>query len=396
MTCRSTHIIEMEHIGSSPELKVRVQADFAGLGNTYRYFINKSDRWDKIYSLNLAPKDFEINTGDPEQFNDFLFWAFSESNEENRSIILWGHGSGWRPSGKGRAPIKTIRTMFYPVELFRQLGMDLESGKDFGVDFNDGYSSLDILQIDNQLNSFRSNGPKFDFIGFDACLMSSIEVSYQLLSHSDYLLVSASEEPSDGWPYDRVLEILSSKDPSLKEKMEKIVNAYVESYSLNRGNQVADKPITFSAIDITKMPLLANNISSFAKLATKLLEENSDKYYSIFGKAKSKAKNFRLNSYIDISSFMWKIQEKLNPIQQSDDEKLNVEINNILNVIEKSVYKKSIDDYPNHELDPHGGLTIYFPPEAYNRDHPLRKVYEMLKFYKDVPDWWNFVLKFYE
>lgn len=389
-------ILEMERIGSSSSLQVWVQADFLGTGNTVQYLVQKSAQpnANEIQSPNLAPDGFEVNTGDPNEFSKFLIWALGGNIGEQSSLILWGHGTGWRPTS-GKSP-NVMPSLFNHQTILEELGIHLEEGKAFGADYTDAHAALDVLQLDRRFNIFRGGGPKFDFIGFDACLMASIEVSYQLLPHCDFLVVSASEEPPEGWPYQRVIEILSSKQQPISQCLKEIAKAYVRSYLPEKGGQIANKPVTLSIINLRTIPDLVKSVSSFAKLAIDLLTTNNQRYYNIFSKAKNRAQVFTLNSYIDLASFMWKIEERLLPEQEPDDRRLAREINRVLIAIQNSVYKQSIDDHPVHELDRHGGLTIYFPPRAYKKNNILRIAYEKLELYKIMPEWWDFILKFHE
>ena len=44
-------------------------------------------------------------------------------------------------------------------------------------------------------------GKEIDLIGFDACLMGMVEVAYQLLGETDYVVASEETEPVGGWAY---------------------------------------------------------------------------------------------------------------------------------------------------------------------------------------------------
>ena len=46
------------------------------------------------------------------------------------------------------------------------------------------------------------NGKKLDVIGFDACLMSMLEVGYAMRDVGNTLVGSEELEPGPGWKYD--------------------------------------------------------------------------------------------------------------------------------------------------------------------------------------------------
>ena len=44
-------------------------------------------------------------------------------------------------------------------------------------------------------------GVKFDFVGFDACLMATYEMAAHMASYADYMVASEELEPGIGWNY---------------------------------------------------------------------------------------------------------------------------------------------------------------------------------------------------
>ncbi|GAH51956.1 unnamed protein product, partial [marine sediment metagenome] len=99
-------------------------------------------------SPNLAPDGYEINTGDPNELNNFLMWSLGNNIATQSSLILWGHGTGWRPPGKDTT---IIPSLFNHQSLLEEFGIKTAEGKGYGVDFTDGYAALDVLQIDRIL-----------------------------------------------------------------------------------------------------------------------------------------------------------------------------------------------------------------------------------------------------
>jgi hypothetical protein len=395
------NIVQMEAIGSTPDLQIFVEAVLRGKGNAARYIIQKREGsvQGHINSANLAPKDFDVNTGDPNELYKFMTWALGNNPSQEEYLILWGHGSGWEPSGKGN----DTTSYFNNIELMNSLGIHerIYKKKEASIwaildDFAHGNAALDMIQLENILSKFRGSRPKFKFLGFDACLMSSIEIAYQIMQHSEFLIASESPEPSDGWPYHRVMKILSSSNEIKEENLRAIIDAYVESYIPGKGDAIADESVTISLIKLAKMPELIKCISSFSKIAVELLDRNYNKYYIAFTKAKSDAPCFERNSYIDLVRYMLNIKSMLHPSDDSDAKNFIDTIDKILSVINNTVYKKSIDSDPDHKISDHGGISIYFPPRHYDKNEPLRVAYEQLKIFKAMPEWWKFIFKLYD
>ena len=58
-----------------------------------------------------------------------------------------------------------------------------------------------VLFLPDIALAFQNSGVKFDFVGFDACLMGTIETAYMLEPYADYLVGSEETEPAYGWDY---------------------------------------------------------------------------------------------------------------------------------------------------------------------------------------------------
>jgi Clostripain family. len=71
--------------------------------------------------------------------------------------------------------------------------------------------SIDLLELDNALdNCVASSKRKFDFIGFDACMMGNVEVANVLAPYSYYMYGSEEMEPGSGWDYKAIGSYLAS------------------------------------------------------------------------------------------------------------------------------------------------------------------------------------------
>ena len=84
----------------------------------------------------------------------------------------------------------------------------------FGGDASDGYPlDDDYLDMDEIESVFtRSEVGKFDLIGFDACLMASVEVAKVVEPHADYMIASEDLEPGHGWLWSKVIQYYAQQD----------------------------------------------------------------------------------------------------------------------------------------------------------------------------------------
>lgn len=95
---------------------------------------------------------------------------------DSYGLIFGSHASGWLPANK------TINS------------------KAFG---DDGGYNINIPELSEAIRSGFSKS--LDFILFDACMMGTAEVCYELKDVTHYCIASVMETPADGFPYDMLL-----------------------------------------------------------------------------------------------------------------------------------------------------------------------------------------------
>lgn len=122
----------------------------------------------------------------------------------NYGLVLWSHGYDWIPYTK----TKTI------------------SSRWFGQDTEDASGYIDNRMNIAELSTALITAPHLDFILFDACLMSSVEVAYQFKNQTDYLIASPTEVLSYGYPYDQIIAPMFSPQKDYKEMGVQFFNYY--------------------------------------------------------------------------------------------------------------------------------------------------------------------------
>ncbi|SET82393.1 hypothetical protein SAMN05660297_03621 [Natronincola peptidivorans] len=173
--------------------------------------------------------------GSEETLSDFLAFAKKNYPAKKTGFILWNHGGG---SVTGAA-----------------------------ADENYGGDSL---TLDEMYNAFASNyelseeNPPFELIGFDACLMATVDVAYTFNDIGKYLVASQEFEPGNGWYYTGFLDALG-KNPRMDglELGKIICDTYVEGCKMVG---TADD-ITLSVINLSKVSELLTAYEDFGKEA---------------------------------------------------------------------------------------------------------------------------------
>ena len=106
----------------------------------------------------------------------------------------------------------------YPADHTAVIFWDHGSGSASGVSFDEIYD-YDSLTLDEIYNAFASvyelseENPPLDLVGFDACLMATVDTASMLSDVASYMVASEETEPGNGWYYTGWLGALA-EDPS--------------------------------------------------------------------------------------------------------------------------------------------------------------------------------------
>ena len=118
------------------------------------------------------------------------------------------------------------------------------SYKGFGNDTN---FSGDALSLDEISSAFRSSQPgSFDLIGFDACLMASVEVAKVVEPHANYMIASEELDPGHGWLWSAVIR-LYAQEGSIVQAGKWMVDNFVQDV-----HWYEDTGKTLSLLDLSR------------------------------------------------------------------------------------------------------------------------------------------------
>ena len=164
------------------------------------------------------------NMGEADTLADFLSFCKKEYPADHQILIFWDHGAG--------------AFGFASDELY---------GKD-SITLKELRQALErVWQADEE-------EPPYEIIGFDACLMASVEVAETLHGYGRYLVASEEVEPGFGWNYTPWLEELSASPQMNGAQVGRaIVDAGLEAIaemSIRYGAVTGNLPSTLSVVDI--------------------------------------------------------------------------------------------------------------------------------------------------
>ena len=195
----------------------------------------------------------ELDTGSKDSFRTFLASAVNNSSAiyNNKVLILSGHGGGI-------------------------MGGTNPDGPDHDDAPASGYT-ISSAQLTEALSSLPS-GFRYDLVGFDECLMGSVEVAYKLKPVAKYLVASQESIAGNGWDYYTSLSGLQqgTAAPVLGKR-------FVDAFRAGYGDTpIIGESNTLALTDLGQMDTVVQKISTFV---TSVIAEKSPQFWSAIAKS---------------------------------------------------------------------------------------------------------------
>ena len=339
-------INEMLKVGSTENLNIVITtggAEKDGWKTVKRYLIPKGTKTiTSIKELTALADLGDKNMGDTATLRDFLDWGIKNYSADKYSLVFWDHGGG-AVGGNGT------------------VGNDETKG-------GDALSLPEIKQAINNVTTLYKT--KFDFIGFDTCLMATIETANMLIPYADYMVASEELEPGTGWDYSAWLSAIKNNPAiSTLDISKKIIDSYYASFNSNPDEQ---KTVTLSAIQLNKVAALTTALDNLAQKAGNNLNSTPDVVRIEIGQGREKSESYGQQAnddsgMIDLGDFVSKLSATY-----------STEATNVKTAIDNAVaYNKRGSAKPKAQ-----GLSIYLPSSATIRATEART--EAIKTYKEI------------
>lgn len=183
------------------------------------------------------------NMTDPQTLTDFIQFSAEQYPANRNILVLWDHGGG-------------------------TLG-------GYGSDEHYPDGTMSLSQIDQALTGANV---VFDWIGFDCCMMGTVENAFVAEKHADYLIASQRSEPGGGWYYTDWLNALY-ENPSLPTP--EIGKRIVDTFIREEQNGDFGDELTLSVIDLTAFSPFMDALDAYlASVNTDLINTSAYKEVS--------------------------------------------------------------------------------------------------------------------
>lgn len=178
--------------------------------------------------------DRQTYSTDPERISQVINDYLKSSKAKKRGLIFWSHATGWSPKFSDHS-LPEVSDNEAPAsgELIKTGIEATEKVEDepkgwYGQDIYEGKADYcDLLELESAIPD-----SIFDFIWFDCCYMSSIEVLYQLRNKAPYIVAYPTEVAGEGLPYHITLPYIACEDINLIEAARFTAQYFLDKHSV--------------------------------------------------------------------------------------------------------------------------------------------------------------------
>ena len=232
------------------------QNEIVSAANLGRYVYDKN-------GLQLLEELPSASMGDPQTLQDFLAFGMNNYPARHTAVVLWNHGGG---SVSGAAF----------DELYSM----------------DSLSLVEMYQAFSQVFGENPQDQPVDIIGFDTCLMATVDTAYTFSDIGKYLVASQEVEPGNGWLYSGWLGELAQKPNMEPLELSKVI---CDSYVKGCEEVGTQDNITLSVTDLSKVSELLAAYDDFGREALALAVDDPA-FFTYFSKIANSVENYGGNT----------------------------------------------------------------------------------------------------
>lgn len=336
-------ILEMLSAGLTPDGPVQVVIETGGTKEWYLEEVDadKNERWlVRGDTLVLADEQDRQNMGDAGTLQSFLEFGIMNFPAQQYALILWDHGGG------------------------------ATSGVCFD-EYTDDYLTMSEIHEALERANAAVGGFPLRFVGFDACLMATIEMANHLKDYASYMIASEELEPGSGWDYATWLWYLE-QDPFMDTETlgSIIVDSFVET---NLENDPYDY-VTLSMLDLSKIDAVTSELENIGAGLSEALESGELRAIS------RKRQNMR--SFGDFTEDNTSDMVDLYHFAQVFADLSGVDIGAFESALDEAVVYSRYSD----NLDHVGGISILLPLETRESFQEYSDAYDEEEMYPCYTD----------
>jgi len=271
----------------------------------YRYLVEGNQLIEKFNNPH------EINTHKPlDRITSAFDWAIEKYPSRKVGVILWNHGyAGVDPNWGNAVRLPMFLENQHLSQKAQIDGVTHFSNTIHRAAMFDEEAKV-YLSTEASIQAFAHMSNKIkrklDFIGYDACFMSSIEIWSLLHPFAEIGIGSSEIELATGWNYAGLMKQLGNKKNSTPHD---IAHAVVSTY-----NQYYNGKTHFhaqTAIELYKVPPIRENLNLISQKLMLYMDAFGSKFKQLVIKARKASLEYANPMFIDLHSFYDELHKQL-------------------------------------------------------------------------------------
>ncbi len=259
----SLDLQELQKVKLPSNVKVVIQTGGAnrwhtsGVPNGSARFLYDSDG---LHDLGMT-SNLDMGTG--AGLADFLRFAKDNYAADHSVFVFWDHGGG------------SVGGICYDERTQNMMSLD------------------EVHAAFNSVYGMNPENPPFELIGFDACLMATVDTLGSIHGFSRYMVASQETEPGCGWNYTGWVGALAS-DPSMGGAAlgKSICDTYMQGCREYDVSEIA----TLSVADVSKAPALLSAYGAYGVEALQAASQNPRQLFSQLSRGAEASENYGGNT----------------------------------------------------------------------------------------------------
>lgn len=346
--------------GGSKDVHVVVLCDRSPLGDESDGYTNRDvanvKNWSGAKLLHLHQGKAEVlgdwgdvNMGDAATLHKFVVTAARRFPAKKYALIINDHGTGW-------------------------------SGLCSDDSHNGAALTMTKLRTALQASS-RDTGP-LELIGFDCCLMATVEVASTVAPFGRYMVASQELEPGDGWNMLPVFQAIKKKPTMTGAELGTILcDTYQEQFdkSDDETQRTTGLGITLSLVDLRKVAEVERAVDQVSERSARLLRDERVKGWIKLARARSRTAEYGRGGNSEEEAACFDLGDLVQCLRQQDDLAAVS-----CDAVDKALKAAVLHKVNGSALPYASGLTIFFPRKAEALEEVDDNKYEHLAFARNT------------
>ena len=253
--------------------KVTVMVYMCGTDLESNYGMATSDLNEMAYATHSDKVNIIVETGGAKQWQNSVI--SSKTNQlwkvADKGLLSLNKNMGSMQMTDPSTLQSFIQTCAkdYPADRYMLILWDHGGGSVQGYGYDELYPN-GTMTINKIASALKNGGVKFDFVGFDACLMANMETAVAVQPYADYLIASEETEPGTGWYYTDWLSTLAKNTSTPTTDLGKqIIDTFISASAKNSSSDQTSLSLTdlaeFAGTVPDKLKAFSQNVTSLVK-----------------------------------------------------------------------------------------------------------------------------------